>query len=258
MAEATARPVCVVTGSSSGIGAATARRFAQAGFDVVVNYSREAAPAEEVAAACRAQGVEAAVRRADVSRDEECRALAAFVEETWGATAVLVNNAGRTKFVALRDLEGTSARDFHDIYAVNAIGPFQMTRAFAPLLRRSPGAAVVNVSSGAARTGMGSSIGYIASKGALDSLTIALARALGPEIRVNGVAPGMIEGDWLRDGMGEARYEATKQAYSAHAALGSVVQPAEVAETIYFLATAAPRTTGETLLVDAGFIVGRG
>ena len=251
------RKVCVVTGSSSGIGAATAQRFAAAGFDVVINFSRDAAPADSIAALCRAKGVEVLVQNADVSRDDDCRRLADVVEAKWGSATVLVNNAGTTKFVALRDLDGISAEDFQRIYAVNTIGPFQMTRAFAPLLRKTPGAAIVNVSSIAARMGLGSSIGYVASKGALDALTIALARALGPEIRVNGVAPGMIEGEWLRQGMGDERYEAQKTAYSNAAALGSIITPAEVAETIFFLATAAPRTSGETLLVDAGFRIGR-
>ena len=251
------RKVAVITGSSSGIGAATAQKFARAGFDILVNYSRDEAPAHAVATECRKHGIDAAVERADVSKDEDCKRLAAVVRDRWGAADVLVNNAGMTKFVALRDLDGISADDFQRIYAVNTIGPFQMARAFAPLLRTRAGAAIVNVSSIAARMGTGSSIGYVASKGALDALTIALARVLGPQIRVNGVAPGMIEGEWLRQGLGDERYEAMRKGYSNAAALDSIIAPEEVAETIFFLATAAPRTTGETLLVDAGFRVGR-
>ncbi len=251
------RKIAVVTGSSSGIGAATAQRFASAGFDIVVNFSRDEAPAQAVAESCRKHGVEVAVEKADVSKDEDCRRLASAVQARWGGADVVVNNAGTTKFVALRDLDGISAEDFQRIYAVNTIGPFQMARAFAPLLRQRAGAAIVNVSSIAGRMGTGSSIGYVASKGALDALTIALARSLGPEIRVNGVAPGMIEGEWLRQGLGDERYEEMRKGYSTAAALDSIIAPAEVAETIFWLATGAPRTTGETLLVDAGFKVGR-
>ena len=251
------RKVAVITGSSSGIGAATAQRFARAGYDIVINFSRDDAPAKTVADTCRSHGVEVAVEKADVSKDVDCKRLADAVKERWGAADVLVNNAGTTKFVALRDLDGISSEDFQRIYAVNTIGPFQMARAFAPLLRQRAGAAIINVSSIAARMGTGSSIGYVASKGALDALTIALARTLGPEIRVNGVAPGMIEGEWLRQGLGDERYEAMRKGYASAAALDSIIAPAEVAETIFFLATAAPRTTGETLLVDAGFKIGR-
>lgn len=118
------RKVCVVTGSSSGIGAATARLYAGSGWNVVVNYSREAAPAEAVAAECRALGAEALVVCADVSVDAQCREMAAEVEEVWGRADVLVNNAGTTRFVALRDLEGLAAEDFHRIYSVNVVGAF--------------------------------------------------------------------------------------------------------------------------------------
>jgi 3-oxoacyl-[acyl-carrier protein] reductase len=248
--------VCIVTGSSSGIGAATAMRFAKAGFDIVVNFSRDEAPAQAVADKCRALGAKVLVEKADVSEDADCRRLADAVGREWGAARVVVNNAGRTKFVDLRDLDGINAQDFHDAYAVNTIGPFQMARAFAPLLRKTPGAAIINVSSIAARMGMGSSIGYMGSKGALDAITIALARALGPEIRVNGVAPGMIDGEWLRKGLGDEGYVAAKSTYSAAAALESIIDPADVAETIFFLATGAPKTTGEVLLVDAGLKIG--
>src|SRR5206468_2706758 len=134
------------------------------------------------AAACRAGGAAAVVVRAEVAKDADCRRLAAEVESRWGRADVMVNNAGTTKFVALQALEGLSADDFHRIYDVNVIGAWQMTRALAPLLRRSSGAGVVNVSSVASMMGLGSSIAYMASKGALNAMTVGLARALGPQV----------------------------------------------------------------------------
>jgi 3-oxoacyl-[acyl-carrier protein] reductase len=247
------RPVAVVTGSSAGIGAATALKFAQSGFNVVINYSRDPAPALEVATACRKAGAEVETVKADVSSDADCREMAAIVEKRWGGVRALVNNAGRTKFVAQRDLDGLSAEDFQSIYAVNVIGAFQMCRAFAPLLRKEKGGAIVNVSSIAAVMGRGSSIAYMASKGALNTLTMALARALGPDIRVNGVGPGMIESDWLKNGYGAEAYDAMGKFYRATSALEATIAPDDVAETIFALCTAFPKTTGETILVDAGF-----
>ncbi|MDE2363369.1 MAG: SDR family oxidoreductase [Hyphomicrobiales bacterium] len=247
------RPVAIVTGSSAGIGAATALRFAEGGFNVVVNYSRDPKPAEEVAAACKKAGAEVEIVKADISDDASCRALAATVEKRWGAARALVNNAGTTKFVAQRDLDGLTADDFLKIYSVNVVGAYQMSRAFAPLLRKEKGGAIVNVSSIAAVMGRGSSIAYMASKGALNTLTMALARALGPDIRVNGVGPGMIESDWLKNGYGAEAYEAMGKHYRNNSALEATIAPRDVAETIYALATAFPKTTGETVLVDAGF-----
>ena len=200
------RKVCVVSGSSSGIGAATVRRFAREGWDVVINYSRQAEPAEAVALACRALGAQALVVRANVADDADCRRLAAEVEAHFGRADVLVNNAGTTKFVAMKNLEGLSAEDFQAIYAVNVIGAYQLSRAFAPLLQTPPGGAIVNISSVASMMGRGSSLAYMASKGALNALTVGLARALGPAIRVNAIAPGFVESPWLMAGLGEARY----------------------------------------------------
>ena len=192
------RKVCVVTGSSSGIGAATVKLYAKQGWNVVVNYSREAAPAEAVASECRELGVDVLVARADIAADADCKRLAGLVEARFGRADVLVNNAGTTKFVAAKDLDGLDADDFQRIYAVNVIGAFQMVRAFAPLLGRQPGAAIVNVSSIASLMGTGSSLAYMASKGALNALTIGLARSLGPAIRVNAIAPGLVETPWIR------------------------------------------------------------
>jgi 3-oxoacyl-[acyl-carrier protein] reductase len=251
------KKVCVVTGSSSGIGAASAILFAQRGWDVCVNYSKDPLPAEKVAAQCRDHGAEVLIERADVSDDAQCVQAAQRVREHFGRCDTLVNNAGTTKFVDLKELDGLDAADFQKIYAVNVIGPFQMTRAFAPLLRENSRAAVVNVSSIAPLIGGGSSIAYIASKGALNAMSLALARVLGPQIRLNVVAPGMVDSPWLRNGLGAERFAAMLRNYEATSALGALVTPEEVAETIYYLGAIASKTTGEVHLVDAGRRVGR-
>jgi NAD(P)-dependent dehydrogenase (short-subunit alcohol dehydrogenase family) len=255
---ADARKVCVVTGSSSGIGAATVRLYASHGWNVVVNFSRDPAPAEAVAAECRALGVEALVVRADVASDDDCRRLAHEVEQRFGRADVLVNNAGTTAFVAAENLDGLDAAEFQRIYAVNVIGAFQMVRALAPMLGRQPGAAIVNVSSIAALMGRGSSLAYMASKGALNALTVGLARALGPALRVNAIAPGLVETPWLQKGLGAERYAATVQGYRARAALDAVMTPEDVAEAAWFLGVKATKTTGEVLLLDAGLRLTRG
>jgi 3-oxoacyl-[acyl-carrier protein] reductase len=249
--------VCVVTGSSSGIGAASAILFSQRGWDVCVNYSKDPQPAEQVAAACRSHGADVLIERADVSDNTQCVGLAARVQAHFGRCDVLVNNAGTTKFVDLTDLDGLSAADFQMIYAVNVIGPFQMIRAFVPLLNGSPSGAVVNVSSIAPLIGGGSSVAYIASKGALNALTLTLARVLGPQIRLNVVAPGMVDSPWLRNGLGPERFEAMLRNYQSTSALGTLVLPEEVAETVYYLGAVASKTTGEVHLVDGGRRVGR-
>ncbi len=146
------RKVCVVTGSSSGIGAATARLYARNGWDVVINFSREAAPADAVAADCSACGVDALTVKADVSSDANCRRLATKVGAQFGRADVLANNAGTTKFVALKELEGLDAADFQRIYAVNVTGTYQMVRAPARLLQRHRVAGIVNISSIASRS----------------------------------------------------------------------------------------------------------
>jgi 3-oxoacyl-[acyl-carrier protein] reductase len=251
------KKVCVITGSSSGIGAATAILFSQRGWDVCVNYSKDSKPAERIAASCREHGADVLTERADVSQDDQCAELARRVTAHFGRCDALVNNAGTTKFVDLKDLHGISAADFQNIYAVNVVGPFQMIRAFAPLLRNSPSAAVVNISSIAPLIGGGSSVAYIASKGALNALSLVLARALGPEIRVNVVAPGMVDSPWLRNGLGPERFEAMLRNYESTSALNSLVLPEEVAETVYYLGAVASKTTGEVHLVDGGRRVGR-
>jgi NAD(P)-dependent dehydrogenase (short-subunit alcohol dehydrogenase family) len=247
------KKVAVITGSSSGIGAATARLFARHGYNVVINFSRDEQAAETVAADCRKLGVDTLVIRADVADDAQCRALADTVGEQWGRTDALVNNAGTTKFVSANNLEGLSAQDFHDIYAVNVIGAYQMIRALAPLMKKTPGAGIVNISSVASVMGVGSSLAYMASKGALNAMTFGLARSLAPEIRVNAVGPGMVETPWLQNGLGQEQFEARKMAYEMATPLASTIQPEDVAEAAYWLCAGALKTTGEFMLVDSGF-----
>lgn len=246
------RKVCVVTGASSGIGAATVRLFASRGWNVAINYSRDASQAESVAQECRAFGVEALPVRADVAIDGDCRRMAEEVRAAWQRVDVLVNSAGITRFVALRDLEGLDAEDFQSIYAINVIGAYQATRAFVPLLKQIDGAAVVNVSSTSSMMGTGSSIAYMASKGALNAMTIGLARALGPEIRVNALAPGMVESERMRVGLGDEAYASRVKAYKDRATLDATLTADDVAEAAWWLGVGARKTTGEILLLDAG------
>lgn len=247
------KKVAVITGSSSGIGAATALLFARHGYNVVINYSQNAKAAENVAADCREHGVETLVIQADVSEDGQCRAMADAVNQQWGRTDALVNNAGTTKFVAANNLEGLSAQDFHDIYSVNVIGAYQVIRAFVPLMKKTPGAGIVNVSSVASVMGVGSSLAYMASKGALNAMTFGLARSLAPEIRVNAIGPGMVETPWLQNGLGQEQFEARQRAYQSVTPLESTIQPEDVAEAAYWLCAGALKTTGEFMLVDSGF-----
>ena len=160
-----------------------------------------------------------------------------------------------TKFADHRDLEALTAEDFQRVYAVNVIGAYQMVRACAPAMKRQGRGVVVNVSSIAGVIGMGSSIAYAASKAALNNMTLTLARALGPEIRINAVCPGFIDGRWLREGLGDEVYETVRKRYRENAPLASTAQPEDIAETIVWLIEGAGLVTGETLMVDAGMHV---
>lgn len=242
----------IVTGSSSGVGAATALKLAERGCNVVINYARSAAAAERVAEACRALGAGVAVCQADVSKDDDCRRLVAAATDSFGRLDGLVNNAGTTKFVDHRNLAGLDGDDFFGIYAVNVLGPFQMCRAAEAALRDSGDGAVVNVASIAGVRGVGSCIAYAASKGALVTMTKSLARVLGPEIRVNAVCPGFIEGEWLAAGLGAERYEAARAGAAARAPLQRNCTPESVAETIILFLEGASIVTGESIILDGG------
>ncbi len=244
--------VAIVTGSSSGVGAACAVKLAELGCNVVINYSRSEGAAHEVAERCRAHGVEALVVQANVAEDADCRRLVAAAVDKWGRLDVLINNAGTTKFCDHRNLDGVDKDDFLDIYSVNLVGAYQMTRAAVPHMRKTGAGSIVNVASIAGVTGVGSSIPYAASKGALITMTLSLARVLGPEIRVNAVCPGFIAGEWLKKGLGEELYNARMEQMSAMAPLKTVATPESVADGILMFVVGGSIVTGETLLLDGG------
>lgn len=244
--------VSIVTGSSSGVGAATAELLAGRGSNIVVNYSRNEDGAKATAETCEKLGVGTLVMQADVGEPDQCEALVAAAMEKWGRIDALVNNAGTTKFNAHPNLGGLDKEDFLRIYSVNVVGPYMMTRFAAPHMKAGGQGAIVNVSSIAGVMGVGSSIAYAASKGALITMTLSLARILGPEIRVNTVCPGFIQGDWLREGMGAEAYEAAVKGLEANSILHIASTPEQISDTIDYFVCRAPVVTGETLILDAG------
>ena len=245
--------VAIVTGSSSGVGAATARLLASLGCHVVINYNSNSSGAKSIAVECEKEGVETLIVKANVANDIDCKALAMAAIEKWGRIDVLVNNAGTTKFVDHANLDGLEAEDFQHIYGVNVIGSYQMVRAVAEQMKKQEeGGAIVNVASIAAIAGVGSSIAYAASKGAMVTMTLSLARVLGPAIRVNVVCPGFIEGEWLREGLGEQAYERARESARNGAPLGVTATAETVADAILYFINGPQIVTGESIIVDGG------
>jgi len=244
----------IVTGGGTGVGRATALALARRGCSVVVDYSRSEEEAERTAAEVRELGVRGAAFRADVADDAACRDLIEAAERELGRLDVLVNNAGTTVFTPHADLEALDDADWQRVLAVNLLGPFHCTRAARKALAADGGGEVVNVSSVAGLVAVGSSLPYCASKAGLNNLTIALARVLAPEVRVNAVAPGFITGRWLKAGLGEA-YDTVKQAMEARAPLGRVCDPADVAAAILALVEGSDLVTGHVLPVEGGMLI---
>lgn len=248
----------IVTGSASGLGAATAGLLAKDGARIVVNYTNSQKEAEATSEACRRVGAaEVLVVQGDVSRDEDCKKIVAAAAP-WGRLDVLINNAGTTKHVPHHNLDELSAEDFQRIFAVNTIGPYQMIRAARPLLEvganvSGQSAAVVNVSSTAGITGDGSSIAYSASKGGLNAITLSLARALAPSIRVNTVCPGYIDTRWFTKVRGGADARRVRDTVMARGPLRVVSTAEDIAQLVCFLASpASSNMTGECVRIDAG------
>jgi 3-oxoacyl-[acyl-carrier protein] reductase len=240
-----------VTGSASGIGRAAALRLARGGHDLVINYSRSAARADQTLHDLRQLGARAEAIAADVSDDDAVRRLVSGTIERFGQLDVLVNNAGTTSETGPDDLDGVSPDDWDRVFAVNVRGLFQVTRAAAPFLRLRHGA-VVNVASIVGLRPGPQPHAYAASKAAVISLNRTLSRVLAPQVRVNAVAPGWIDGEWMERTLGD-NYERLMERRAKLTPMNRNVTLEDVAESVFALATSHPFVTGEVIVIDGGF-----
>jgi 3-oxoacyl-[acyl-carrier protein] reductase len=246
------RKAALVTGASSGIGRSIALALARGGYDVAINYSRSETPAKAVARDAEALGARALLCRCDVADDAAVRAMAGAVDQAFGRLDVLVNNAGTTSAVKPGDFEAMTAHEWDRVFAVNVRGVFQVTRAALPLLRRSGAPCIVNTASIVGLRPGPQPLPYAASKAAVVNLTKTLALHLAPRIRVNAVAPGWMEGDWMRRMLGE-RYDDLMARRARLTPLGRCVTADDVAETVMSLVEGHRFVTGEVIVVDGGF-----
>ena len=245
-------PVAIITGGSRGVGAASAKILSENGWNVIITCSSSIKEAEIVAKNCSNQTTEVIAIQADVANDLDCIATINKAIKKWNRIDALINNAGTTKFVwDHSDLDKLDANDFQHIYGVNVVGPFQMVKAAKEHLLKSENPCVVNVSSIGGIKGIGSSLAYASSKGALNTMTLSMARNLGP-IRVNAVCPGFIEGEWLKKGMGLEMYEAVKLRVQTNTPLKKTCTPESVAEVIVNLVEKSELMTGQLVTVDGG------
>lgn len=249
------RKVALVTGSATGVRAATALGLAQRGYDVLINYSKSEAEAKQAQADCVQAGADTLLMRGDVADDADCRTMAEATVARWGRLDALVNNAGISIFAGAASWDALDAQAFQRVLGVNTVGTFQMVRACVPHLKAA-GGCIVNVSSIAGSLGIGSSVPYIASKGAVNAMTLHLARSLAPEIRVNAVCPGLITTRWFVDGIGQEGFDKIKAGYEQMAPLARASTPEDVADAIVWLVDGARTVTGELLLLDSGMHLG--
>ena len=245
----------IVTGSAVGVGRATALQLAERGANVVINYSRSEDDAKDAVALVEQAGAKVLLVRADVSNDDEVRDMVARTRDAFGSVDVLVNNAATTAFVNFADLEGMTEEHWDRILAVNLKGPFFCARAVAPAMKEAGEGAIVNLSSIAGIRAIGSSIAYAASKAGLINMTIALARVLAPEVRVNCVAPGFIDTRWLKQGLGDF-FEPAKERTAKQTPLGRVSTPEDIAQVVLGFIEGADFVTGQTMIVDGGSSIG--
>ena len=241
----------LVTGAATGIGRSAVLALARAGYDVAVNYSSSEAAARETASQAEKLGAKTLVMRCDVSDEPGVRAMLQQVKQRFGRLDVLVNNAGTTASWKPKDLETLSLEEWDRVFAVNVRGLFQVTRAAVPLLKEAKGCIVNTASIVGLRPGP-QPPPYAASKAAVVNLTKTLAWNLGPEIRVNAVAPGWMEGDWMKR-MLKDKYEDLMGKRAKATPLKRVVTADDVAETIMSLVQANRFVTGEVVVIDGGY-----
>jgi 3-oxoacyl-[acyl-carrier protein] reductase len=241
----------LVTGAATGIGRSAVVALARAGYDVALNYSSSEAAARETASQAEKLGAKTLVIKCDVSDEPGVRAMLKQVKERFGRLDVLINNAGTTASWKPKDLETLSLEEWDRVFAVNVRGLFQVTRAAIPLLKEAKGCVVNTASIVGLRPGP-QPLPYAASKAAVVNLTKTLAWNLGPEIRVNAVAPGWMEGDWMKR-MLKDKYEDLMGKRAKATPLKRVVTADDVAETMMSLIQSNRFVTGEVIVIDGGF-----
>jgi 3-oxoacyl-[acyl-carrier protein] reductase len=246
------RPAALITGAATGIGRSVAVALAKNGYDVVINFSRSEDAAKITARDAEAAGARTLLYRCDVSDDARVRAMLAATEKEFGRLDVLINNAGTTVDVEPRNFAAMKVEDWNRVFAVNVLGLFLVTRAAAPLLRKSANGCVVNTCSIAGLRPSAQPLPYAASKAAVANLTKTLANALGPEIRVNAVAPGWIEGDWMKKTLAE-NYDGLMARRAKYTPLKRCCTTDDVAESMLSLILNNRFVTGEIIVVDGGF-----
>ena len=241
----------LVTGAATGIGRSAVLALARAGYDIIINYSASEKAARETAAQAGDLGARTLVVRCDVSDEAGVRAMVARAGEEFGRLDVLINNAGTTAAWKPKDLDTLSLDEWDRVFAVNVRGLFQVTRAAVPLLRQARGCIVNTASIVGLRPGP-QPLPYAASKAAVVNLTKTLAWNLGPDIRVNAVAPGWMEGDWMKR-MLKDKYEDLMTKRAKATPLKRVVTADDVAETMMSLIQSNRFVTGEVIVIDGGF-----
>jgi len=233
--------VVIVTGSSSGIGEAVARRVAACGAGVVVNSARSVAAGERLAE----ELPDAVYVGGDIATPDTALALVQAAEERWGRLDGLVNNAAVTIDVPLEDVEDVTPAHWERVLSVNLVGTFLVSQAALPLLRRSDDGWIVNVTSIAGLRQTGSSLPYAVSKAAVDHLTRILAKVVGGRVRVNAVAPGLVDTPWTED------WALQRDLVTAAAPLGRIATPDDIVDALLGI-VGARYLTGQTVLVDGG------
>ena len=239
--------VALITGGGTGIGRAIALQLASSGVNTALNYSRSEEDATTTSNECTALGAQSITCQADVANDSQVRKMVAAVVDQFGQLDILVNNAGCTFFVEMEDLEGLQEEHWNRIMDVNVKGLFQCSRAAYPELKKQKGC-IVNITSVAGLIGQGASVAYAASKAAAISVTKSLARVMAPEVRVNSIAPGIVQTRWVEG------HEAPVNRLSQGTPLGRIALPADIAEVAHGLISQASFVTGQTVVVDGGMI----
>jgi 3-oxoacyl-[acyl-carrier protein] reductase len=246
------RKKALVTGGATGIGRSAVLALAKAGYDVAINYASSAKAAKEVAALAQAMGAQTMLLACDVSDEVAVRAMLAQVEAQFGRLDALVNNAGTTAKWKVKDLESLDLAEWDRTFAVNVRGLFQVTRAAVPLLRKGSSPSIVNTASIVGLRPGPQPLPYAASKAAVVNMTKTLAWNLGPEIRVNAVAPGWMEGDWMERMLGD-KYDDLMGTRAKLTPLKRCVTADDVAETMMSLIQGNRFVTGEIIVIDGGF-----